>query len=1157
MVKYKNFGTSGQSVGSFSFSSQASQLSTKTTKSIKSKSHHRRNERSPSITRRGSEEDDCRDEDGSRFDPRIVLRDSTEEEDIKEDEVESLYDMISYNGITDEHSTSVCASYSYSAGETVSSDGFSDPQQPTPNSRRSKLSYMGYVPMSPNTAAAMAMKEMREHSDTHRHRNGSRNGSHDVANNNSGHTAGEGTTTTGSTFPSIKVDDTSTSRRRERNYDDESLADEDLRQSASAGTDDCSSQCVADNVTEYVTVGQQKCLEEQKKVQLQNQNRDSTTVTSSSVADQYSRVEDATIATSVESSVMPNSCTGHPAMKMTNQGRFKSSKHEFHPLSPVIASPTSQHPPQTPAKAMTGASTSGQDAWADVSILSPLTAGVSANGMAPPSLNHPPTMMQQQWNPNRGLQQQFGHHQPQPIQYPYGAVGNTQQYPLNQQQHPQQLQHPMQQPQKPFQSGFFPRNPVLARQLQAFHQFHNQQNQQEQPSSSSPPMNNSPRETQASHPTETSPVETPPAETPPAETSPAEKPPIFQKVEPTIQQNEGAVSSQESKGENSNSDHQPFLICGPEGPRLMDNVTFVTPTRNRSSGSKHGSSHSRAYGASYSGGSIGMGCAQNPAGMKCQSYVASLINTCGAIVNHGYHIDNSKSSSKEKRAKFGKVADKSIAGLAPSEHCREEGGGNGIGAIGNIGSGLNDAFAENAKKILHAGNNMMNTLPKDFQNLTQSAAYHNVFDTFQKYASVKSPVQSEDNTGIRSSLSDDPDEVETAKEPKAASLSPISAQREHFKKLRRMRRGPNSPTQASTSEGNPASPISTRYSRNLHTKLHQQKLEKATGAEETRVPEDPEESRGKDPVGSKDDDSHCSWATPMSREESEEENREVVKPDPLPGSESPADSLEEVLGEKATQDVVTSTSSGMSESLVGSDVDDEEPQLDPMMNSSLSDDERQDVAEGEEQMLLNSFDHEFPHTHLDVIEEEGSEDEETTVNPDSPMDEQVVDTTPSDALWADGMGYEKRGFRTSIKSMIGIVRILFAGMLFFQCGTIICMWDQIADQIRTVEGGPEVLASAEGFVSNLRFSGVSLVTTAKDIINVDQIDISMGDIFSEIELRTTEMMGTASKFLAGLVEMERTEADELQLFHQLVDDAFGDDDILQTMVVEEVVSSTV
>ena len=1139
MVKYKNFGTSGQSVGSFSFSSQASQLSTKTTKSNKSKSRHHRNERSPSITRRGSEEDDCRDEDGSRFDPRIVLRDSSEEEDIKDDE--SLYDMISYNGITDEHSTSVCASYSYSAGETVSSDGYSDPQQPTPNSRRNKLSYMGYVPMSPNTAAAMAMKEMREHSETHRHRNGSRNGSHDDANNNSGHTAGEGTSTTGSTFPSIKVDDTSTTRRRERNYDDESLADEDLRQSAS----DCSSQCVADNVMEYVTVGQQKCLEEQKKVEHQNQNRDSTTVTSSSAADQYIRVEDATIATSVESSVMPNSCTGHPAMKMTNQGRFMSSKHEFHPLSPVIASPTSQHPPQTPAKATTGVSTSGQDAWADVSILSPLTAGVSANGMVPPSLNHPPTMMQQQWKPNPDLQQQFGHHQPQPMHYPYGAIGNTQQYPLNQ-QHPQQLQHPMQQSQKAFQSGFFPRNPVLASQLQAFHQYHNQQNQQEQPSSFSPPTNDSPQETQGNHPTETAPAETAPT---------------FQKVEPTIQKNEGGVSSQESKGEDSSSDHQPFLICGPEGPRLMDNVKFVTPTPNRSSGSKHGSSHSRAYGSSYSGSSIGMGCAQNPAGMKCQSYVASLINTCGAIVNHGYHIDNSKSSSKEKRAKFGKVADKSIAGLTPSEHGREEEGGNGIGGIGNIGSGLNDAFAENAKKILHAGNNMMSTLPKDFQNLTQSAAYHNVFDTFQKYASVKSPVQSEDNIGIRSALSDDPDEVEVAKEPRAASLSPISAQREHFKKLRRMRRGPNSPTQASTSEGNPVSPISTRYSRNLHTLIHQQKLEKTTGAEETRVPEDPEESRGKDPVGSKDDDSHCSWATPMSREESEEERCEAVKPDPLPGSESPTGSLEEILGEKATQEVVTSTSSGMSESLVGSDVDDEEPHLDSMMTPSLSDDERQEAAEGEEQMLLNSFDHnEFLRTQLDVIEEEGSEDDETTVNPDSPMDEQVVDTTPSDALWTNGMGDEKRGFRTSIKSMIGIVRLLFVGMLFFQCGTIICMWDQIADQIRTVEGGPEVLASAEGFVSNLRSSGESLVTTAKDIINVDQIDISMGDLFSDIESRTTEMMGTASKFLAGLrlqQEMERTEDDELLLFHQLVDDAFEDDDILQTVVVEEDVSSTV
>ena len=1133
MVKYKNFGSGGQSVGSFSFSSQASQHSTKTTRTAKSNKSHRRNERSPSITRRESEEDDCRDEDGSRFDPRILPNDSTEEEDIKEGEAESLYDMVSYNGITDEHSTSVCASYSYSAGETDSSAGYSDSQQQTHDSRRSKLSYMGYVPMSPNTAAAMAAKEMRDHSNTHRHRNS--NSNNDTNKNDSAH---EATTTTGSTFPSIQVDDTSTSRRRTRDYDDESQPEQEHRQSASIATDNVSSHGVADNITEYITVGQQRILDEQKKSKKQygQGHKDSATEISSSVADQNSRVEDGTLGTSVASSVKPNSCTGHPAMKVANQGRLSQQhKHSYHintnqpfqPLSPVAASP-----PQTPARVGAGSSTPGHgDAWPEsMSILSPLTAGVSAYGMVPPALNHPPAMKQQHWNPpNPGFhQQQLGYHQQQPAQYPYGPGGYSQQYPSNQQQQQQQSS----------KSSFFPRNPVLAQQLQAFHQYHSDQ----QPPPMTPPSTSRrPQQPQKSHPTKT--------------------PIVRQNVETKISKSNGGVSSNESneKTISSTDEDQPVLICGTEGPRLMDNVKFVTPTPRRSGGSNNGSSslssHSMAYGASYSGGALGAGCGQHPAGVKCQSYLAEVINTCGAIVSHGYHVDNRKSSSKQKRAKFGKVAAKSIAGLTPNEQKREEEGGNGISGIGSF-----DAFAENAKKILHAGNNMMSTLPKDFQNLTQSAAYHNVFAPFQKYAPMTSPRRSEKtNVVSRTAVSDDPHEVEEVKEKKAP-LSPISAQRDHFRKLRRMRNRDADAAIQKSREGNLAvSPkrtdkekkepeessenLNRKYARNLHARIHGNKIQIAIRTENAREPEE----TGKDFAENKDDGSHCSWGTPLSQEESEDNRESSAKSDPLPESESQTNSLGDVQDEKVALDVVTSTSSGMSESLVGSDVGEEEQQLDSMMNSSLSDEEHQEHAEGDGHLLLDSFDHEFAHTQLDVIEEE-SEDEDTTVHPasiknlnskdfsvDAPMDEQATHISQSDSMFDELAGIKTGGFRTSIKSMIGIIRILFVAMLVFQCGTVICMREHIMDQIRNIEGGPEVLAKTGEFMSHLKASGVSLVTTAKDIINLHQI-----------ESRTMVLMDTASEFLSGFkLHQGPAEKDEMQLFHQLIDDAFGDDDALQ------------
>lgn len=1088
MVKYKNFGAGQhQAYGSHSFSSQNTQPLMKSTRSGKGNKSRNRSERSPSTMRR-EEEVESREDDGSRFDPRVVPNDSSEEETINEGEGESLYDMISYN---DQNSTSACASYSYSAGdtnETDSSAGFSDPHQPR-SPRRAKLSYMGYVAVSPNTAAAMAIQEMRDQNATHR----TRNGNNDSDNNDSGHTGGEGiANTTGSSFPSIKVDDTSTSRRR-RTYDDDS-------QTMTSGPTACTIDSPP-NFTEHVTVGQQKCLEESEK---QSKNP------SSSVAEhtQNSRVEEPIVATSVQSSVVPNSCSGHPVMTK-NQGlqseqpnsQFRKPNKDFTPLSPVIASPN-------PSKA---------GAWNENASLglSPLTEGRSTQGMFPPTLNHPPAMMHPHWNPRLGQYQQ-----PQPVHmYPYGVGANNQQYPPQ----PPHPPHPPQ-PQQPFQSGFVPRNPMLARQLQAFHRYHNQeqhqQQEREQPSPSPPEQHG---------------------------IRPIEPPVSHQNFEPVVPKDDvGMPSSKQSKGEKSESDHQPFLVCGPEGPRMMDdamnNVKFVKP-RPRNAGSMSLSSEP------FLGGALVASCGQNPAAMKCQSVLGGFLNTCGAIVNHGYHVDSRKSTAKEKKAKFGKVADASIKGLAQSEKRQDDEIANALSAIGSISSGLNEVLASNAKKIL-------NVIEKDIQNLTPSAAYNNVFDTFQRYAPM-SP-KSDDSV-----LSDDPEEAEV---DNTKPMSPGAAQRQRIKSLRRRRnrlsvstaRSEGEPDPPAQSASSPKLVTSTekkleatvenfkdRYSQNLHTRLHNEKLERVGGIE-------PEGSSSKDVLGVKDVESNDSWATPISRDESTEEYSGSARRDP-PEKSAPADGLQQVLG--------LSTSSNMSDSMVGSDLGDEEPQLNSSSHStsSISEDEQ------EEHLLIDSYDHnDFPHTQLDVIEE-GSEDDETTVNPpsirnsaskDGTIDERAIETILSDELSV----YEAR---SSVNSVIGVVRVVFVTMLLLQCGTMVCLWDQVAEHIKTMEGGQEALIAAENVVSNLKASGVSFVSTAQGMINADKIDLPVREIISKIESRTAALVGTANHFLselaAGDVKLsilqgkKTQEEQELQLFQDLIDEAFGDDDFLRSEDSEDAI----
>lgn len=674
----------------------------------------------------------------------------------------------------------------------------------------------------------------------------------------------------------------------------------------------------------------------------------------------------------------------------------------------------------------------------------------------------------------------------------------------------------------------------------------------------------------------------------------------------------GRESLKPSKGESSGSDHQPFLICGPDGPRLK-NVTFVSPTSNKRAGDGQGSSYGGVSSSSQSKVSVGptvLGCVRNPAGEKCQSLLANFLTTCGAIVTHGYHID-SKSSSKEKRSAFGKMADESIAEFAPQEN--ENNDAVEAMAANDDGDGLNDSFAANAKKIFNAGNNMINTLPKDFQNLTQSAAYHNVFDTFQKYyepgdepAEHKKgkPVLSDDAINFRETLKNDPDEIEASKEEQnkqqqqvkskeatnevqskqETPKSPILVQRELFKKLRRRRnRSSQSPIRRSNSEPQcTLSPISQksksdkesslensfenfkeRYSRNLHTKVFS---EKAGTDDDMGEPKDPKKQNedGKD-VGttreevSKDanessNNSMYSWATPKSREEDDEQEKYPAPVEPSHTLEKRSSTVAliengnlEESNEKLSEEVVPSTSSGMSDSLVGSDVDDEE-RLDCLvnsLNSSLSEDERDDsnggFADGEEHLLLDSYDHsEFPYTPLDVIEEGSTEEnEDDTLNPasikkniskevsvSSKNDERIgsrleaktTSTTRDHKIFNEEEGSSSQDqdgnvrSSNSIFSLIGIIRIVFVSALLFQCGTMIDLWEQIADQVRTIDGGPEIITAAEHVVSDLKASGFSLVTTAQGMVDTD----SIGDIFNDIESQTTLWIAIATQFMNNL-----------------------------------------
>jgi len=1285
-----------------------------------------------------------------------MMEDSDEEDDDipEKNEAQSLYDVISYNVLTDEHSTSVCLSDSYydSMGDTDSSAGTAlsngnnssnahlsprqrrqqselEQQRSPPNNRRSRLSYMGYVPVSPNTAAAMAMMEqVRESTSSKNSTNDNGNNVADksddksggvgidiVDNNNennsnntsnkrnssngsngssSGRTIGGGTCTTGATFPSIKVDDTSTTRRRQRQFTDEMPVDEQQehqhhQQRSSLGSvmsspgstitgggADSFSVNAAVNIAEYISPDQQRLMEEHQQQQQQQQQGETTTTsnrnhhpssnTASSSVHEQSRVEDSTTitSTSVESSVMPNSYTGHPGMTMTNnnnnnnphnnrhyhgngaahQPHSKQNIHEYQPLSPVVASPSGANV-NVPAAALLfhhhqgGAFVASpttpninntqqhvnNEVWAERNEIknehsSPVLStprqkqqqqqGI-LDGMSPPSLNHPDPPNSQQHNTNN--QDHHNHagsyYQQQEQQKQYPAQS------FQQQQQHYHLSHlyPYGMNSKPQSSGFTPRNPVLARQLQAFHLYHNQQQEQEQEQQQQQGYASKEKAAAKINNDKVTPSS------------------IERCCNPVTQEKDEATQNSTS------DDHMPFLICGPDGPKFR-NVKFVSPAM----GKKLDDEISR--------GSISYHGALDEVGIKCQNMVTTLFTTCGSIVTHGYHIDG-KSSVKQKRSKFEKVADQSIARMVPppcSEiQLQQQMHRNTSNEEENNDGKANDTFTANAKKILYAGNNMMSNLPKDFQNLAQSATYHNVFDTFQRYYEPGKEEHDDpegillskdsDGNGIREALSDDPDEQQAAKQesqqqqlreqqrqqlqeqqqyqqqqqkqqqkreietvtrdlsvptsPLKSSTSvsegkisdtprsPIAMQRDLFKKLRARRRNrsrsPIRRTSSAPDLENANSPkvrgeqkekvleasydterFKTRYSRNIFSKLHDDSKEEALDDE----PEDTSaRSQDKDSFHAstedKSDSSLYSWATPQTHVESSKDSLEMEDDDFASVRENESlellssisksmESAQEDQGEEEgtmiEEVLMTTSSSGtMSESLVGSDVDDD-AQLDCIISSSLSEEERQESQDDIDGMLLDSFEHtEFPHTPLDIIEEgstEGTEedtahlasikndiidivsesgsgefsiDNRTISSIDgknvNDVDEAALSTliddeTTSETDWGTNTKH-------SIFSVIVLLRLVFLSTLFFQCGAMVSVWDQVADHMRKIEGGSQAIKTTETFVSNFKTRGTSLVASAKQIINIER---SLEDIFLDIQTSASSWLDTAN-----------------------------------------------
>jgi len=1386
MVKYKNFGSGGSphhTVGSFSFSSQQSQHS----KKEKFSDNDRQHRESPiRQEHRDEEQDELHELIRQRLFKyqRMQNRhpagdeysgdgdDDMDDSIIKENngEVDSLYDIISYNGITDEHSTSVCFSDSYydSVGETDSSTyrTFSDgnstlsptqrqpreqeselqepqqqqqlqqpreqselqEQQSTANNRF-KLAYMGYVPVSPNTAAAKATVLQREDDGNSAEKEIVPNTKNDTS--SSGRTSGTPTINTRTTFASIKVDDTSTTRRRQRQFaNDEPLEGGILLHQQNqhpsvasfvsspgestvtgVGADCGSSVGASANIEEFMCTQPHRCIRpEHPQVQSvatrsHQQNNPSNGTVASSVHEQSST----TGSVSNASSVMPNSyASGHPGMshlvmnsdqqqhrhyaaqqqqqQQQQHGQRKPTIQEYKPLSPIVSSPL---PRSTASNNDAGSAfhvASPFHATSPPSTLNPqyttttpnidntrnsvLNDAAWAAGMSPPSLSHPGSPLTEQHSvksqPNPYNHQGYFNQQHQHQHHPLYPAQSYSHYNV-----PHVYSNggvPQQQP-----GGFTPRNPVLAQQLQAFHQYHRQQRHQQQTPQQQEQQQQQQQEQEQQQPRQ-------------------------QEQEKHAREEESPQNAENSSGDRrfvpvlkerdettEVSDHQPFLLCGPDVPNLR-NVQFVSPMTAKQ---KKDNSNSKrkmfddlgSLASSYNGTLDGVG-------FNCQNLVSNLLTTCGAIVTHGYHIDG-KTTAKQKRSNFEKVADQSIAGMtnqingAPDHPVvvvhqdprSPSNQSNSSTTNKDPYESLNDSFA---KKIFYAGNNMMNNLPKDFQNLTQSAAYHNVFDTFHRYYEPgKEPEGSnlpatQDNGGsCDMPRRKDPDEQEEAQEMRndsqqqpgfeidtrfdeeqsnaapdsdaqmpmspaksAASGKPVKAasaptsprstitvQREMFRKIRARRRNRSrSPIRRSKSAPDPeiahsprakeararvlkasyeTAPFKKRYARNLHNMMRG------------------DDSEDSDAISkSQDEDSFSStsysWATPRSRDEfssSKSSNHdgegsspslsETISLEEQESIDKTIESqvrddeleLEEEQGETepSPEDSLSTTSSGMSESLVGSDVDDEDD-LDCLVDSSFSGEDVTVPSKDEiDALLLDSFEQHhhqhqhqhqqqptgFLHTPLDIIEEGSKEGNEEDTVSDSSRAEYSIDRSKSSSMHGEAaeqtgvaasseVGHQGAAVseKQSVVSTIGLLRFGFVSMMLFQCGAMVSLWDEIADRVDATEGGPQVIETVETMFLNLKTRGTSLIASAQQILDEHNLSeiydndrlSSLNGMFSDIELSSSSWVDFAidrlSKMGSKLEEGEKKQEQEQQVFQVYWESAVEVEELAELADVE-------
>ena len=269
--------------------------------------------------------------------------------------------------------------------------------------------------------------------------------------------------------------------------------------------------------------------------------------------------------------------------------------------------------------------------------------------------------------------------------------------------------------------------------------------------------------------------------------------------------------------------------------------------------------------------------------------------------------------------------------------------------------------------------------------------------------------------------------------------------------------------------------------------------------------------------------------------------KQIESTDP-PGNSENLDDLDEDIA------LSTSTGTGMSESLVGSDEDENSLRLlECNMIASTSDEDNSNETPAEEgddkneigiitkRVLIESFEHNnFPSSHLEVIHE-GSAEEGTG------RDSRMISITESDDFSSindffsvvsndgtenndrqnsGGGGYNSisssqssnplsdqdfasmyeesipNEVRRSFFSVYGLLKTFFVFGLMIQCGIMLNLRDHVFDRVIRMDRGPYILSKLDNFVSDCTSSGGLLISSINDIVNIEK---AISDIESNIK----------------------------------------------------------